>query len=96
MTAVTAQATAAADNSTAAWAVIIAVGFGLIWRHAMFRRGKGTIMGRLLAVLLAMIVIWLLFAVDNASVAIGLAGDIASGTGTLFSGLAHFLSAIIH
>lgn len=78
------------------WAVLVAVAFGLIWRHAMFRTGKGTITGRLVAVLLAMIIIWLLIAAENAGVAMGFAGGIASGIGTLFSGLAHFLSMFVH
>jgi hypothetical protein len=70
---------------------VVAVAFIGLWGHVLKRNGKGTAPGRLVAVLLAAIVIWLFVAVNNPSAGAKAAAFTAGGTSELFSGIGHFV-----
>lgn len=73
-------------------AVVVVLVAIYIGRYA--GRGKGNPSARLTAILSVIIVMWLLLAVGNASVATHLAGYGAGGISETVSGVAHFLNDV--
>ena len=61
----------------------------VVWRYAV--KGKGNGAARLAALLSAIIVVWLLLAIKDPSVADSMPGAFASGIGEAVTGLGHFL-----
>lgn len=86
-----AQAAAgSASASTVGPAVIVVLAVILICRYCVptYRDAKGTIQGRLLAVVLIMAVCWLLLAVTHPAAAMALAGGTVSGIATILGAVA--------
>jgi hypothetical protein len=77
---------------TVAGAVVVALVFAWLWRHSLLKNGKGTAPGRLLAVLVAAIVIWGFVAVNNPSAGARVAAFTAAGTAALIGGIGHLIS----
>jgi hypothetical protein len=88
-----AQVTTATAASGTGPAILAALAVVLIWRHSHFRDGKGTIPGRLLGVVLAMFMAWLLLAVTHPADAEQVAAGTASGVSVLLSAAAHLVGA---
>lgn len=90
---ITAAASASAPAASSIGpGVIVAIVFIAVWAHALFRHGKGTVQGRLLAVVIAMVVGWVLLAVTDLTVAAQLATGTASGVATDL----HAIATLIH
>ena len=90
----TAAAQADSLSSTAIGpAVLIVIAVILIWRYAVpsGKEAKGTIPGRLLAVILVLFACWALLAVTHPATAMQVAGGTASGIATLFTAAARIL-----
>jgi uncharacterized BrkB/YihY/UPF0761 family membrane protein len=91
---ITAAAQAGPLSSTAVGpAVLIVIAVIIIWRYAVPRgkEAKGTIPGRLLAVILFLVGCWVLLAVTHPATAMQVAGGTASGITTLFNAAARIL-----
>lgn len=71
--------------------VIVAIVFVAVWAHALYRHGKGTVQGRLLAVVIAMVVGWALLAVTDSPAAAQMASGTASGVVTDLRAIAEFM-----
>jgi hypothetical protein len=85
-----AQAAAATSSTAVGPAVIVALAIIVIWRYAVpsGKDAKGTIPGRLLAVVLVLFVGWVLLAAYHPAAAMAVAGGTASGIATLFGAAA--------
>jgi hypothetical protein len=89
-----AQAAASSSSASAVGpAVLVALAIIVIWRYSVpsGKDAKGTIPGRLLAVVLVMAVSWMLLAAYHPAAAMTLAGGTASGIATLFGAAAKIL-----
>ena len=73
-------------------AVVVAVAIVAAWRFAIAKNGKGTAPGRLVALLIAAIVIWMFVAVNNPAAGAKAAAFTAAGTSTLVTGIGHFIA----
>lgn len=90
---VTAAAHAATAPAAIGPAVIVAVALVIVWRFVIFRNGKGTPAGRLMAVLLALVAFWALLAVARPTAAGAMAAGAASGLATLLAGVGRLVGA---
>ena len=75
-------------------AVAVAFVIGCVWKFTIFRDGKGTPAGRLVACLLAMIVGWTLLAVAYPQAAESVASGSAAGVVTLLGGVKGILNGV--
>jgi hypothetical protein len=93
VTTAAAQAAASVSSSAVGPAVIVVITVIVVWRYAVpaGKDAKGTIMGRLLAVVLVMAVCWVLLAVTHPAAAMQLAGGAASGVATLFGAVSRIV-----
>lgn len=73
-------------------AITVGVSFVGFWYLAT--HGKGTAPGRLVAWVLAPIIIWVFIAVNNPSAGAKVATFAATGTAGLIAGLGHFIAAL--
>lgn len=74
--------------------VIAVVAFIFIWRHALHSKGKGTIPGRLLGVVITIFVVWVLLAVKAPDDATKIASGTATGVGGVLTAIGNLIHAI--
>lgn len=87
-----ASAASASAASSIGPGVIVAIVFVAVWAHALYRAGKGSVPGRLLAVVIAGFMLWVLLAVTDSAAASQLASGTAAGIATDL----HAIGALIH